>query len=40
MELFKKQGFVECGIKKDWIKSSDGYIDEHLFQLISPLNQR
>jgi diamine N-acetyltransferase len=36
MELFKKQGFVECGIKKDWIKSSDGYIDEHLFQLIKP----
>lgn len=36
MELFKKQGFVECGIKKDWIKSSDGYIDEHQFQLIKP----
>ena len=36
MELFKKQGFVECGIKKDWIKSPDGYIDEHQFQLIKP----
>ncbi len=36
MDLFKKQGFVECGIKRDWIKSSDGYIDEYLFQLINP----
>ena len=36
MELFKKQGFVQCGIKKDWIKTSDGYFDEYMFQLINP----
>ena len=36
MELFKKQGFAEIGIKKDWICDSDGYYDEHMFQLINP----
>jgi diamine N-acetyltransferase len=35
IDLFKKQGFVEAGVKKDWIKTSDGYIDEFLFQLIN-----
>lgn len=35
MELFKKTGFVQSGIKKDWIKTVDGYLDEYLFQLIS-----
>lgn len=35
MDLFKKQGFVQSGIKKDWIKTSDGYIDECIFQIIN-----
>ncbi|MFZ0283422.1 MAG: GNAT family N-acetyltransferase [Bacteroidales bacterium] len=35
MDLFKKQGFVQSGIKKDWVKSSDGYLDEYMFQLIT-----
>ena len=35
IDLFKKTGFVETGVKKDWIKTSDGYIDEHMFQLIN-----
>jgi diamine N-acetyltransferase len=35
MDLFKKQGFVQSGIKKEWIKTSDGYLDEHIFQLIN-----
>jgi hypothetical protein len=35
MELFKKQGFVRAGIKKDWVYSADGYMDEHMFQLIN-----
>jgi diamine N-acetyltransferase len=34
MDLFKKQGFVQSGIKKEWIKTSDGYLDEYIFQLI------
>lgn len=35
IDLFKKQGFVQAGIKKDWIKTSDGYLDEYMFQLIN-----
>jgi len=35
MDLFKKQGFVQSGIKRDWIKTSDGYIDEYMFQLLN-----
>jgi diamine N-acetyltransferase len=35
MELFKKQGFVETGIKKEWINTPEGYLDEHLLQLIN-----
>lgn len=35
IELFKKQGFIQSGIKKDWVKSFDKYTDEHLFQLIN-----
>jgi diamine N-acetyltransferase len=35
MELFIKKGFDQTGIKKDWIKSSDGYLDEYMFQLLN-----
>lgn len=35
IELFKKHGFVQSGIKKDWIKSADQFSDEYLFQLIN-----
>ena len=35
MDLFKKQGFIQTGIKKDWVKMPDGYLDEYLFQLIN-----
>jgi diamine N-acetyltransferase len=36
MDLFSKQGFTRTGIKKDWIKSADGYLDEYMYQLINP----
>lgn len=35
MDLFKKQGFVQTGIKKEWIKTADGYLNEYIFQLIN-----
>jgi diamine N-acetyltransferase len=35
-DLFKKVGFVQSGIKKDWIRTSDGYLDEYVFQMINP----
>lgn len=36
IDLFKKIGFVQSGIKKDWVKTTEGYLDEYLFQLINP----
>jgi diamine N-acetyltransferase len=35
MDLFKKMGFIQTGVKKDWIKTSDGYIDEYMLQLVT-----
>jgi diamine N-acetyltransferase len=32
--LFNKKGFVECGEKKEWIKTRDGWQSEFLYQLI------
>jgi len=36
MDLFGKQGFKRIGIKQDWIKTTDGYLNEYMFQLINP----
>jgi diamine N-acetyltransferase len=35
IELFKKLGFIQVGIKKDWILTDNGYLDEYMFQLIN-----
>lgn len=35
IELFRKNGFEQSGIKKDWIKTENGYVDEYIFQLIN-----
>lgn len=35
LALFKKAGFQEIGIKKDWIRTSSGYVDAIDFQLIN-----
>ena len=34
MSLFEKAGFENVGVKRDWIKTKKGWLDEHLFQLI------
>lgn len=34
-QLFKKLGFIETGIKKDWIFSGGTYKNEHIYQLIN-----
>ena len=34
MDLFQKLGFVRIGVKKEWVKTADGYLDEHMFQLL------
>jgi len=35
LDLFRKLGFVEAGVKKDWVRSSEGFLDEIMLQLIS-----
>lgn len=34
--LFEKQGFTRVGVKKEWIKTAEGYTDEIMFQLLNP----
>jgi len=35
MKLFTSLGFKQIGIKKEWIRSGDGFKDELIFQLLS-----
>jgi diamine N-acetyltransferase len=35
INLFKKYGFNQAGVKKDWIMTGSGYIDVLMFQLIN-----
>jgi len=35
LHLFKKLGYEEAGIKKDWLRSGDGYKSEVLLQKIN-----
>ena len=34
ISLFEKFGFERCGIKKDWIRSGNGWMEEWMYQLI------
>ena len=34
LKLFKKLGFREIGVKRDWLKSSRGWLDVCLLQLV------
>ena len=36
IDLFKKVGFIQSGIKKEWVRSLDSYMDEYMFQMINP----
>ncbi len=38
INLFQKNGFEKIGVKKRWNKTSSGYSDEVMLQLISPLS--
>jgi diamine N-acetyltransferase len=40
LELFKKIGFKEIGVKKDWLKTIDGYLDERMFQLLDKESEK
>jgi diamine N-acetyltransferase len=36
LKLFKKLGFSEIGIKRDWLQGDSGWLDVYLLQLIHP----
>jgi diamine N-acetyltransferase len=36
IHLFKKHGFTECGVKKEWRLTEGKWTDEIMFQLIIP----
>lgn len=35
IDLFKKLGFIQIGIKKEWVRTGEGYLDEYMFQLLN-----
>jgi diamine N-acetyltransferase len=35
ISLFEKAGFTLCGIKHDWIKTNQGFLDEATYQLLN-----
>ena len=35
LNLFKNIGFEQCGYRKEWIKTPEGFIDEYEFQYIN-----
>ncbi len=37
IQLFKSMGFKQCGLKKAWNRTQNGYKDELMFQLINTL---
>ncbi len=36
LNLFKNIGFKQCGYRKEWIRTPEGFIDEIEFQYINP----
>lgn len=40
MDLFGKHGFTRSGIKKEWVKTPERYLDEYMFQLINPAQRK
>lgn len=35
LNLFKKIGFTQCGLRKEWIRTPEGFMDELEFQYIN-----
>jgi len=34
VSLFERIGFVRCGVKKEWLNTGVGWLDEYIYQLI------
>lgn len=39
LQLFKNIGFNKVGVKKEWLKTPSGWVDEVMLQLINPNSQ-
>lgn len=37
LNLFKSKGFTTVGLKAEWVRSTDGWLDEYMLQLINPV---
>ena len=37
LNLFKSKGFTVVGLKMEWVRSTDGWLDEYMLQLINPV---
>ena len=35
--LFKKKGFTIIGLKQEWVKTTTGWLDEYMLQLVNPV---
>lgn len=38
LQLFRNVGFTEVGVKREWLKHADAWVDEIMLQLINPLH--
>lgn len=36
LNLFRSKGFLTVGVKREWVKTTSGWTDEYLLQLINP----
>lgn len=37
LNLFKSKGFTVVGLKMEWVRATDGWLDEYMLQLINPV---
>lgn len=37
LNLFKKKGFIVIGLKVEWVKTTNGWLDEYMLQLVNPV---
>lgn len=36
LQLFRKVGFANVGVKREWLKTPSGWVDEVMLQLVNP----
>lgn len=36
LNLFRSKGFLTVGVKREWVRTTSGWTDEYLLQLINP----